>query len=260
MIRNSKTVGKLLTLTLLTSVACFADVVSDPPMSGTFFVSGIATVGLTSISFSPSMVTVSDGCTTSACTPTGNLPDVGDAVSIATINEMITPVGEAFPPLANWLTVDGDSLTLTTLPVGVNTPAPVGTPPCQLSGGVSGDTCTPEIPVLVSPGNPLGLSNFNLQNLNTSPSSFIASFGVSGTAVGPAPAPDESTFIGSFTATLPGTYQNELGLIETSGPQMLPFTAQFTFTPVPEPSFLPILGGIGIAGIVLGLFRKTRTV
>jgi hypothetical protein len=251
--RKSRILTQLLTVGLLSSAICFADVVT-----GTFTITGTAQVGSTSIVFDPD-------ATVATNTPTDSSnPLVGSAVALKPLSEATTPINEAFPTLTDWLTTTTSianpsagqiALDLTFLPEGIDPQAP-----CVAAPAV-GQTCTPASPALVSPGNPLGLSNFNLQNLSVPPpgkGSFTAAFTVIGTARDLAPGGGTDDFTGSFTATLPGTYQSVLAEIAAGKTPTFTYAAQFNFTTIPEPSFLPLFGIGGILIVGIGLYRRSQ--
>ncbi|HEY7388818.1 MAG TPA: hypothetical protein VH640_09930 [Bryobacteraceae bacterium] len=250
--RQSKILIQLLTLGLLSSAICFADVIT-----GSFTITGTAIVGATSITFNPDAKVATN-------TPSDDSnPTVGSAVTLKPLSEATTPIGETFPTLTDWLTTTssvgnpgvGDvALDLTFLPTGINPSAPIGTPPCGISGGSVGNLCTPQIPALVSPGNPLGLSNFNLQNI--AGPEFTASFTVIGTARDLDGSADH--FTGSFTATLPGTYQTVLAEIASGKTPTFTYAAQFNFTAIPEPSYLSLLGIGGFLLVGIALYRRSQ--
>jgi hypothetical protein len=251
--RDTRILTQLLTVGLLSSAICFADVVT-----GTFTITGTADVGATSIVFNPD-------ATVATNTPSDSSnPLVGSAVAIKPLTEATAPINEAFPTLTDWLTTTTSianpaageiALDLTFLPEGIDSPAACAAAPAV------GQTCTPAFPALVSPGNPLGLSNFNLQNLAVpppEPGSFTAAFTVIGTARDLAPGGSTDNFRGSFTATLPGTYQSVLAEIAAGKTPTFTYAAQFNFTPVPEPNFLGLFGIGGILIVGVGLYRRSQ--
>jgi hypothetical protein len=116
----------------------------------------------------------------------------------------------------------------------------------------AGQTCTPNTaPVTVN--NPTGKSNFDLTNTQTG---FTASFDVLGKAFNSTGGSED--FTGTFTSTVNGeSYQTALKQILSGKAPKFTYTASFTlFTTVPEPSYLPVFGAIGLllAGVVA--YRK----
>jgi hypothetical protein len=239
MSRESRRVAKLLTLFLLGSVASFADVITGP-----FTITGTAQVGATSVVFNPDSTVATNTPSDPAA------PAVGSSVTIGPLNEATTPVGTSFPADTNWLTVGDVALDLTFLPAGIDPAYTIGTGSCGLSGGSVGDLCTPIIP-----NSPTFLSNFNLQNI--AGPEFTASFTVDGTARDLAGgANNVDSFQGSFTATLPGTYQSVLAEIAAGQTPTFTYAGQFTFTSVPEPGYLGVLGAGLILFVAVGLRRR----
>jgi hypothetical protein len=104
------------------------------------------------------------------------------------------------------------------------------------------------------------LSGFNLQNIGTAATpQFTASFSVIGTARDLDGGPNNvDNFEGSFTATLPGSYQTVLAEIAAGKTPTFTYAAQFSFTPIPEPSFLPLFGIGGFLVVGIALYRRSQ--
>lgn len=151
--------------------------------------------------------------------------------------------------LPNFITFDlnnNETLTLTFLPVGSDTPSSTCT-------GAASSHCTPQVSGLVTPANPLGLSAFNLDQNATGTA---ASFGFMGTIT------DNTTHTtgnvtGIFTSQLVGVNpQQALAEFAAAGPSGLglAYSGQAVINSVvPEPVTLALTG----AGLLaLGLFRR----
>jgi len=256
-------------LTVAASGTLFADV-----MIGTLGLGGSnASVAQTSIVFN--CPTTLDGATCPAPAGEGNfIINSGTGVTssyvstggyITDLSETTTPLNTPFT-LANWLTFDGVSFNLASTVLGP--PLPTGNSgqaDCLLAPA-PGQTCTPVITSLVgSPNDPMGLSNFNLQN---TANGFTASFDVNGTVTGlPGEGSTPYYFNGQFTATVPNytSYQAALaafaGLSPTTPlPFQFSYAASFNIfqTAVPEPGYLVMLAGFGILLAVGGIYRKSR--
>jgi hypothetical protein len=255
----------MLSLTAAASGTLFADVVT-----GSFDIGGsTATVAQTTIVFN-----CTNGLPASCPAPAGTGNFVvdsgtnasGSAVNLSTyfgeggyignLSEATTPLNVPFLD-ANWLTFSGGpiatpdfALDLRFIDLGIDSQAA-----CTLPAAV-GQTCTPIIPSLVgSPGDPTGLSSFNLQNTING---FTASFSVSGTARELATG-GTSAFTGTFTAVVDGeSYQTALAQILANTPPTFTYTASFNLTAIPEPGYLPMFAGFGILAIFAGVYRKFR--
>jgi hypothetical protein len=242
---NPKIIGRLLTLALLSSAICFADVVT-----GTFTISGTADVSLTSISFTNT--TITNNMTSDPVTA-----PVGTSVSIKPLDEANSPVNGSFD-YTGWLTAGDLSLDLTSLPAGGFTSTDCALPPAV------GQTCTPVIPGLVTPDNPLGKSNLNLSNVpGAAPGtiSFGALFSSGGIAHNTAEVPpgtDKFSAVFSAVDVPDVPYQTLLATVAHGGTVPVFFTASFTL--VPEPGYLPVLGGLAVLGLFAALYRKRRIV
>jgi hypothetical protein len=256
--RTTKIPVYLFALTLMTSVAGFADVVT-----GTFSIGGgTANVGLTSIVWQClTLDGLTPPCPSNPAEPAGSnsqgdfvatqpisadpsLPTEGEGGFITELTSATTPVGPAgFAPVMNWLTVGDVALDLTNLPAGS-----FGAIDCVLPAA-PGQTCTPII------GGQK--SNLNLSNTSTG---FTASFDVAGMARDLDGGPNNvSKFTGTFTATINGeTYQQALAAVLAGTAVPFPYTANFVLTAasVPEPSFLPILGGAMMLLAFVGIYRR----
>jgi hypothetical protein len=242
---KSRILTRLFTLTLLTSVACFADVIS------TFSIAGSATVSATSIDFSGVVATIN--------TPSDpENPLVGSAVNIGNLSEATTPVNTPID-VTDWLTTTTSvadpaagevSLNLMLLPAGVFPTAPVGTPPCGITDGAPGNTCTPTIVT------PTGSFKSNLNLFNTASSGYTAGFFASGSALDKLTGTPQFFTAEFAAADTMATYQSALAQIAAGGSVTIPFTAKFSFTAIPEPSFLPLFGIVGILVVGVALYRR----
>jgi hypothetical protein len=106
----------------------------------------------------------------------------------------------------------------------------------------SGQTCTPNIPALVSPANPLGLSPLNLMN---TPTGSVASFSVNGIAEDDLSG-DDSPFTALFTAQFDQSYQDILATWAAGGSVVASYSASFLVngengSPVPGPSTVSLV-------------------
>lgn len=111
-----------------------------------------------------------------------------------------------------------------------------------------GQQCTPTNPAFVNPGNPLGLSQYNLQNTQTGSS---ASFSVSGNARRISTG-ELSDFTGIFTANFSTSYQELLKATSGGGAIVTPYSASFNVTLIPEPGSSALM----MIGIGLGLLAR----
>jgi hypothetical protein len=115
-----------------------------------------------------------------------------------------------------------------------------------------GQTCTPNTaPITVN--NPTGKSDFDLTNTQTG---FTAGFDVLGRAFNSTGGSED--FTGTFTATVNGeSYQTALKQILAGKAPRFTYTASFTlFTTVPEPSFLPLFGGMSLVLVGVVAYRR----
>nr|AEQ20568.1 hypothetical protein [uncultured bacterium CSLD10] len=152
--------------------------------------------------------------------------------------------------LPNFITFalnSNEAIDLSFIPLGTDTPS------ADCAGLAH---CTPEISLLANATtNPLGLSSFNLDQISTGTS---ATFGVLGTIrdSSGSSAPISGTYTAQFDGQSP---QDVLNLFRTAGASGLnsTYSAQFSFTVVPEPMAFSLVG-IGLVG--LGLLRRRRAV
>jgi hypothetical protein len=185
---------------------------------------------------------------------TGGLtPFLGEGVFVGNITQafnrpILTP---------NWLTITPSSfnstpstvaLNLTFLPLGVG-----GQADCSLPAA-PGQTCTPT-GAAVTPFNPLGLWDITFANTNTG---FTATFDVKGTTKDLVDG-STGTFIGTFTATVNGsTFQQALAEIAGGTAPPVTYTASFTLSAVPEPSYLFGFGALTLIVASIVFYRKRR--
>jgi hypothetical protein len=134
-------------------------------------------------------------------------------------------------------------IDLSFIPVGTNTPS---TTCANLAH------CTPIVAPLITANNPQGLSSFNLDKNATGTA---ATFGVFGTIhdIDGTSAPISGTYTAQFNNQTPS---GVLALFAAAGPNGLnsTYSAQLSFTLVPEPMSLSLMG-IGLVGLFL-LGRK----
>jgi len=227
------------------------------PVTGDFAIGGSsAAVGATFLNFTcnasiaPGVCPAGSGNFNVTTPVTGSfVPVLGATGLIKSLNQVGQPVGQAFL-LQNFITFNPASdiaLDLTFIFTGVDPQAACGSAPSP------GQTCTPAIPALVTPSNPLGLSPFNLQNVNGGGSS--ASFAVAGNARRISTG-ELTPFTGTFTAQFQVPYQMYLATLAAGGSIENSYSATFSATaaPVPEPSSLTLLlGGLMVAG---GFIRR----
>jgi hypothetical protein len=133
--------------------------------------------------------------------------------------------------------------------LGIDPQAQCALPPAP------GQNCTPIVPALVSPSNPLGLSAFNLQNTQTGST---ASFSVAGSARRISTG-ELSNFTGLFTAQFNVPFQDVLATFGTSGTVTNSYSSTFAVTIVPEPETAGlVLGGLLIVLGRIGVARFSR--
>ena len=184
-------------------------------------------------------------------------PYATDSGFIQSLNETSEPVNTTFS-LPNFLIFN---------PAGTVTPPEIaldlsfiflgtqGQAQC-LAAPAAGQNCTPAIPSLVSPSNPLGLSPFNLQN---TPTGSEANFSVAGTARNLATG-ETSSFTGVISAEFNVPYQNYLPTIASGGSITNAYSATFTATTVPEPQTTAlVLGGLLVLLGRVGMRRFNRS-
>lgn len=164
------------------------------------------------------------------------------------LNSVSQPLNTPFS-LPNFITFalnNNESIELTFIPLGTDTPSAT----CAAL-----THCTPEVAALVAPSNPLGLSSFNLDQNGTGTS---ATFGIRGIIH------DIGGGTGQLTGIYTAQFDNQtpsgvLALFAGAGANGLAstYSAQFSFTVVPEPVSLSLMG-LGLLG--LGLLRIRRKV
>jgi hypothetical protein len=129
------------------------------------------------------------------------------------------PPNSAFA-LSNFLTFAADPsvhFDLNFIYLGVLSSAACGVAPAP------GQTCTPVLPALITPANPLGLSPFNLMN---TPTGSVVSFAVQGIAKDGLPG-DDSPFTALFTAQFNQPYQGILATWAGGGSANASYSASF---------------------------------
>jgi hypothetical protein len=147
------------------------------------------------------------------------------------------------------------ALDLRLINLGVNPSASCGLAPA------AGQVCTPTgIPGLVTAANPSGTSAFNLQNLTADSST--ASLTLAGTARTISTG-EISNFTGTFSATFNDlSFQELLAQLcptaECTGTVQTPYSATFSVTVVPEPSFSVMVGGLLLGFGVFGRRLRAR--
>jgi hypothetical protein len=169
---------------------------------------------------------------------------VGQTVTINQLTSSVEPVGSPFsdPNFLSFLAGDLlPSLTLTFIPAGVD-----GAGSCLASPAL-GQTCTPTF------GSPATPGPFNFQNTGT-PSSITssASFGFNGVT-----SDGLDTWTGVFTSQFTTPYQTVLGNLSTNGMVANSVSGTITFTSVPEPGALSLMGA-GLLLMALGGARIRR--
>jgi hypothetical protein len=243
--------GVMCGLALLLPVSSYAALVAG----STLEIEGDATVGGTFLNWACDQV----GDTVCTPTPPSGTGDFTVLTSTGTfaqydstfgqildINDVSEPLNTTFS-LPDFITFDlngNEKINLSFIPLGTDTAS-------TTCAGLT--NCTPEVAALVTPADPLGLSAFNL---NENATGTAASFSVMGTIVDS--SGQTGLITGIFTTELNGdTPQSALAAFVAAGASGLPLTysANFTFSIIPEPASV-VLVGIGLLG--LGLFRLRR--
>jgi hypothetical protein len=227
-------------------VFCFASVLS---FADTLAVSGQLQLTATSTTFVGNFTVSSfptDGIFSSLIGSTGTVQD---------LNYAVQPLNQALL-LSNFVDLPGSdyALDLTFRPLGT-----FGSAQCNAAPAV-GQICTPGGLGLVTPSDPLGLSDLNMTNgINQVSISFDANGELRQISTG-----DTSPFDGTFTAQIVGqSYQSILATLGSGGTISTTYSATFTAdapvsgAPVPEPASLLMLGS-GLAGI-MGYLRTKRS-
>jgi hypothetical protein len=248
-----------LLFTLLAGLFTLATPSLAIPVSGTLNIGGSsAEVGATVLNF------VCNNALTASC-PAGYgnfvvsppisgsfVPYNGDTGFIRNLSQATAPINQPFS-LPNFVifnpagtVVPPDiALDLTFIYQGMG-----GQAGCAIAVPAAGQTCTPTVPALMTPSNPLGLSPFFLANTQIGSS---ATFSVAGTARRISTG-EISSFIGVFTAQFTDFYQEYLPVIAAGGTITNSYSATFeaTLIPVPEASSITLLLGglLLIEGIV----------
>nr|AEQ20316.1 hypothetical protein [uncultured bacterium CSLG10] len=167
---------------------------------------------------------------------------------IKNLNDTSQPLNSLFslPSFITFALNNNEVINLSFIPLGNDTP----------SANCSGvNHCTPILGALVTAANPQGLSSFNL---DYNGSGTAASFGIKGTIqdIGGSSAPITGTYTAQFNNETPAQV---LGLFAGAGANGLnsTYSAQLSFTLVPEPMSLSLMG-LGLVG--LGLLGRRRTI
>jgi hypothetical protein len=246
-----------LTLTLGTVRTLPAEVV------GTFDIGGnTASVGLNGVAFGCSKAFTLASCPTGSGNAfidnaTGNVtPNLLEGTFVQSLTNASDPLNTPLN-VNNWLVITPSlfnsakptvELELQFLPLG-NFSSTL----CSATAA-AGQTCTPNGAPKTA-NNPTGKSNFDLTNTQTG---FTASFDVLGTAFNSTGGSED--FTGTFTAVVSGeSYQTALKQILAGKAPKFTYAASFKlFTPVPEPSYLPLFGGVSLLLGAVVAYRKRR--
>lgn len=160
------------------------------------------------------------------------------------LNNSAEPLNTVFslPDFITFALNSNEVIDLSFIPLGTDTPS-------ATCAGLS--HCTPIIGPLVTAANPLGLSSFDLDQNTTGTA---ATFGIVGTIRDSSGA--SAPLTGTYTAQFNGQSPSDvLALFAAAGANGLnsTYSAQLSFTVVPEPMTLSLIG-IGLVG--LGVLRR----
>jgi hypothetical protein len=271
-----------ITRPVLTAIAAFSLLLlptrSDAaPVTGILNMSGDATTSATLLTFlcdvvagQPCPANYGDFLTSGAVALTGSfVPYAGDTGYIHSLSQTAQPLNANFL-LQNFLVFNPAgtvanpdiALDLTFIFLGTGGQADCAAPPDP--NRVPAQTCTPTIPALVTPTNPLGLSAFTLANTPTgSTASFVLAGNARRISTGEL-SPFTGTLSATFTST-PGTtdksYQALLSAFAGGGSISSSYSTSFNaIIGVPEPATTPlVLGAMLIfAGAGFRKFHKNR--
>jgi len=185
--------------------------------------------------------------------PGSDLVTIGTAATVKDLNFVTLPLNQSFL-LSSFVSFQANpslKIDLTFINLGASPPSG-----CTANPPAFGQTCTPIVPALVSPANPLGLSPYNFTNLtNASTLQFV----VDGILVNGAVS---TPVHGVFTAQFTTSFQTILaGMAAGTSPTITSFSATFvtTTTPasVPEPTTMLLLG-TGVVGIAAKVKKRKK--
>jgi hypothetical protein len=217
------------------------------PVTGTLNITGDTTIAATTLTFLCDITGVTCPANYGAMAVTGSAAQTGTFSSLAntfgnieSISQATTPINQPFL-LSNFITFKSNPdivLDLTFLFAGTGGP-------CPPSGSAS---CTPMIPALVSPSNPLGLSPFTLSNTQTGSTADFSVAGQTRRVSTGEVSPFNGVFTMQFTNT-PGTTDASvaalLAQLALNGSITTAYSATFKASAVPEPGTTSlILGGL----------------
>ncbi len=261
--------GKSFSLVFSLGLVTLASPLFAAPITGSFnFGGSSATVAATTLTFNCTNGISGATCPGPAGTGnfnvtggTGDLAGyVGQGGHIKHLDSTTTPANESFL-LTDWLTFSNEptnpvaspniALDLQFIYLGSS-----GQAQC-FAAPAAGQTCTPQIPALVTAANPLGLSPYNLQN---TPVGSTASFSVAGVARN-TDTGELSNFFGTFTAPFDVSYQVVLSQL-VSGSISNAYSGTITLTAqppseVPEPETVSMLVAGGLLMLVGGIRRRS---